>query len=332
MARHPATVLNEVLQTASSRRALLSDRELLQRFVDAGDEAAFAFLFRRHSSMVLGVCRRALTNLQDAEDACQATFLVLARRAKSTHWQASVANWLYTAARRVSGNARLAAARRRKRELHAAVPEAVQPVDQMTGRELLQIVDAELDKLSPVHREALVLCYLEGLTRDEAAARLGVPVTTLKTRLERGRKRLGQALTRRGCAAGAGLVLLAATSSKAVSTHSPLVALSSAGQPPASVAALAECFASRGIGAGKLSALVLFTSLAALGIGLSIGQPSTSGAGPQEAMPAKGDRLVATAGVGQNPTKQLDLTGRVLGVDGKPSAGAGCSWSERAIG
>jgi RNA polymerase sigma factor (sigma-70 family) len=106
-----------------------------------------------------------------------------------------VANWLYLTARRVAQNARVAAARRLCREKSAAVPEAVQPVDRMTGRELLAVLDEELDKLPPRYREPLVLCYLEGLTRDEAAARLGVPPGTLRSQLGRGRRRLGNALT-----------------------------------------------------------------------------------------------------------------------------------------
>src|SRR5262249_49158708 len=146
---------------------------------------------------------------QDAEDACQATFLVLAQKAKGNRWQPSVANWLFTTARKVAHNARVAARRRARREAQAAVPEAVQPVDRMTGAELLAARDEELDRLPPRYREPLVLCYLEGLTRDEAAARLGVPAATLKTRLERGRKRLGDALTRRDCTLGAGLLALA---------------------------------------------------------------------------------------------------------------------------
>ena len=84
-----------------------------------------------------------------------------------------MANWLYATARKVARNARLAAARRARREGAAAVPEAVPPADAMTGRELLAALDEELDRLPPRYREPLVLCYLEGLTRDEAAARLG---------------------------------------------------------------------------------------------------------------------------------------------------------------
>src|SRR5205823_909740 len=121
-----------------------------------------------------------------AEDACQATFLLLARKAKSTRWQPSIANWLYTTARRVAHNAGVAAKRRIKREGRAAVPEAVPPVDRMTGRELLAVLDRELDRLPPIYREPLVLCYLEGLTHDEVAARLGVAPSTLKVRIHRG--------------------------------------------------------------------------------------------------------------------------------------------------
>src|SRR5436309_1814481 len=124
----------------------VTDRELLQRF-SAGDEAAFAALVRRHSELVMGVCRRSLTTEQDAEDACQATFLILARKAASGRWQPSVANWLHATARRVARNARVAAQRRARREGRAAVPEAGRAVDRMSGGELLTVLDEELDRL-----------------------------------------------------------------------------------------------------------------------------------------------------------------------------------------
>src|SRR5262249_42530223 len=133
--------------------------------------------------------------------------------ARAQRWQPSIANWLYTTARQVAHNARLAAQRRARRQRRAAIPEAVEPVDQMSGRELLAVLDEELDRLPARYREPLVLCYLEGWTRDEAAARLRVPAATLKSQLERGRRKLGEALTRRGCAPGAGLLALAASSS-----------------------------------------------------------------------------------------------------------------------
>src|SRR5437762_2056096 len=89
----------------------VTDRELLRRFAESGDQAAFAALLRRHTELVMGVCRRSLATVQDAEDACQATFLILARKAKSGRWEASIANWLHSTARKVAGNARRAAER-----------------------------------------------------------------------------------------------------------------------------------------------------------------------------------------------------------------------------
>ncbi|MFO0807834.1 MAG: RNA polymerase sigma factor [Gemmataceae bacterium] len=208
MTAQARAVLGQIIRSA---HAPLTDRELLRRYAVEGDEAAFAALVQRHTGMVLGVCRRVLPTVQDAEDACQATFLVLARKAGSVRWQPSAANWLYTTARHVADRARLAGVRRARREAKAAA-DAAQPVDRMTGRELLVTLDEELGRLSPIYREPLVLCYLEGLTRDEAASRLRIPAGTVKIRLERGRKRLGDALVKRGVVAGAGLLALAATS------------------------------------------------------------------------------------------------------------------------
>ena len=192
-------------------------------------------------------------NAQDAEDACQAVFLVLARKAKSARWQPSIANWLYATARKTAANARAAALRRARREGQALVPEAVQPLDQMTSRELLTALDQELDRLPSRYREPLVLCYLEGLTRDEAARRLEIPAGTVKIQLERGRKRLGDALTRRGCGLGVGLLTLAATSVAEASPLrlTPTVVKAGLGAPSAHVLALTE---------GVLKAM-LFTQL-----------------------------------------------------------------------
>ena len=204
-----AAVLARALRRAKAP-ASFSDGDLLRRYAKTGDQAAFAAVVDRHAAMVLGVCRRLLPSQADAEDACQAVFLILCRKAKSLPWRTSVANWLYSTARKVAHNARLSYARRARRERAAALPESVAPADLLTGQELLAILDEELDRLPPRYREPLVLCYLEGLTRDEAATRLGVPQTTLKSQLERGRKKLADALASRGCALGA-LLLATAT-------------------------------------------------------------------------------------------------------------------------
>lgn len=103
------------------------DRELLRRFTAEGDQGAFAALVRRHTNLVLGVCRRAVLSDADAEDACQAVFLILARKAKSDRWQTSIVNWLYTTSRRVADKARRAATRRTRREASHARPETYTP-------------------------------------------------------------------------------------------------------------------------------------------------------------------------------------------------------------
>jgi RNA polymerase sigma factor (sigma-70 family) len=324
MSRGTATALGDIVRAAvRGADASLSDRELLGRFAEGEDQAAFASLFRRHSGMVLGVCRRALSNVQDAEDACQATFLLLARRAKSGRWQPSVANWLYTAARRVAGNARRATERRNRREKKAAVQDVVQPVDRMTGRELLDALDVELDRLPPAYREPLVLCYLEGLTRDEAAARLGLPPLTVKTRLERGRKRLGDALARHGCVAGAGLLALAATSPAGAT---PLRLLrgalaAAAGTPSPSVVEL-----TRGVNLnswGKAKLLLALAATCLLVVGGAGGRPISQGAPANEVPPPPPAVAMASqAKGGASREAEIVVTGKVVGFDGNPVPGA----------
>src|SRR5262249_19289659 len=271
MPSRTAAVLRRVVRSvAKAEPAAETERELLRRFIQHQDQAAFASLVGRHGGMGLGVCRRALPPQHDAADAVQATVLVLVRKAKSVRWRSSVANWLHATARKVARNARVAAERRARREAKAAVPEAVPPVDRITGRELLAILDEELERLPPDYREPLVLCYLEGLTHDEAAARLGVPPTTVNTRIDRGRKRLHDALTKRGCALGAGLLALAVTSPARASSPRLVQAVLAAasGSAPAAVASLAEGVALNGVWNKSLLAALVLAGVAALGIGL----------------------------------------------------------------
>jgi RNA polymerase sigma factor (sigma-70 family) len=217
MLKRPLTRVVRAL--AAGDVAGLSDRDLLARFVADGDQAAFAAVAVRHTGLVLGVCRRALPRSIDAEDACQAVFLLLAEKAGRIRWQGSVAGWLYTVARRVARNARVAAERRARRESRAAVPESVSPTDTMTGRELAAILDEELGRLPPRYRDPLVLCCLEGLTQDEAAGRLGVPVETLRSQLKRGRKKLAGVLAARGVELGIALLAVTASAVGAASPH-----------------------------------------------------------------------------------------------------------------
>jgi RNA polymerase sigma factor (sigma-70 family) len=187
-----------------------ADAELLAAFAARRDHDAFAELVRRHGPMVLATCRRLLGNHQDAEDAFQATFFLLARKAGAVGWRGSASPWLYTTACHVCRNARTRAARRRHHEAAApAPPPAGDAPAELTARELLAVLDEELARLPERLRGPLVLCYLEGRTRDEAAGQLGWTLGTLKLRLERGRALLRARLTRRGLAPAVGLLALA---------------------------------------------------------------------------------------------------------------------------
>jgi RNA polymerase sigma factor (sigma-70 family) len=179
----------------------LSEASLLERYALRRDEAAFAALVARHGPMVLGVCRRVLRDEHDVEDAFQATFLVFVRRAGAIRDGDLVGHWLYGVAHRVAVRARANAAKRHAHEPLA--PEAidsaiVEPGDDVG--ELRAVVDEELARLPGSLRAPLVLCYLEGLTHDEAASRLRWPVGTVRSRMARGRDVLRRRLARRGFA------------------------------------------------------------------------------------------------------------------------------------
>src|SRR5262249_46040445 len=158
----------------------LSDRELLHRFTTRRDEAAFAALVERHGSMVLGVCRRLLRREQDAEDVFQATFLVLARKAGRLRWQGSISNWLDGGARRLALKARVKLARRSVTPGRREERTGPDPLDEITGRELLMVLDDELGQLSESLRAPLLLCFLQGNTHQEAARCLGWSLSTLR--------------------------------------------------------------------------------------------------------------------------------------------------------
>jgi RNA polymerase sigma-70 factor (ECF subfamily) len=193
-------VLRYLRPLAEARTATaLGDAELLRRFAEAHDEAAFTALVERHGPMVLRVCRRILGHAQDAEDACQATFLVLVRSAASVRKRASAASWLFGVAARTARKLR---ARRALRERgcgpgeEPACPSAADP----SWREACAVLDEELLRLPEKYRAPLLLCYVEGLTRDEAAARLGLSLNALRGRLDYGRTLFRGRLTRRGIA------------------------------------------------------------------------------------------------------------------------------------
>ncbi len=167
-------------------------------------ELAFHALVERHGSMVLRVCRQLLDDPNDAEDAFQATFLVLLRRAGSIRDRGSVASWLHGVAMRVASRARVESARRRRIERHGIRPESDR-ADHAGRLDLEMLIDEELTRLPEKYRAPVVLCYLEGMTHEGAAARLGWPVGTVRGRLSRARDLLRTRLTRRGVAAPAAL-------------------------------------------------------------------------------------------------------------------------------
>jgi RNA polymerase sigma-70 factor (ECF subfamily) len=177
----------------------MSDGQLLECFLERQDEAAFEALVRLHGPMVLGICRRLLENQNDAEDAFQATFLVLVRKAASVAPREMVGNWLYGVAYRTALKARAATAKRRKNERQVTeMPEREAVQEDDVWRDLQPLLDRELNRLPDKYRVPIVLCDLEGKTHKEAAGQLGWPEGTLSVRLMRARTTLARRLARHG--------------------------------------------------------------------------------------------------------------------------------------
>jgi polysaccharide export outer membrane protein len=173
----------------------LSDRQLLQRFAASRDELAFAALVERHGPMVLGVCRRILRDPHAAEDAFQATFLVLVRKAASLRVDDSLGRWLYTVTRRI---ALRVASRHEVAEASVDRPCEIEDGNRAECHERIAVIHEELGRLPESYRAILVLCHLQDLTHEEASRRLGWPVGTVKGRLVRARSLLRSRLVRRG--------------------------------------------------------------------------------------------------------------------------------------
>jgi RNA polymerase sigma factor (sigma-70 family) len=315
-----------------------SDAQLLERFVARRDQAAFAALLRRHGPMVLGVCRRVLRNVHDAEDAFQATFLILARKADAIGKPAALPGWLHEVARRTAVRARASETNRRQRERQ--VPDMPQTdfIADVAWRDLQPVLDEEVGRLPETYRVPFVLCYLEGHTYEQAAGRLRCLPGTISRRLARARELLRIRLTRRGLALPAG-VLAAALSrhAAAAAVASPLAAstikaalLGAAGQAAAAgvISARAAALVDGGLRAMALAKtkwitlLLLAAGLLGAGAGL-LGHlavaDGTAATRPADNAPAverkagpAGDRAAAT----------MTVTGRVLDADGKAVPGA----------
>ncbi len=341
--KQPSSILRQLRQMVAVKDAgTVPDQQLLDRFVRRREEAAFEALVRRHGSLVLGVCRRVLHNWHDAEDVFQATFLVLARKADSIGKQASVSSWLYQVAYHMALKARKQASNRQWHERQTIRRDQADPLAEVTGRELLAVFDEELLDLAECERAPLVLCYLEGKTRDEAARLLGCSESTLNRRIERAKDRLRRRLARRGVALSSALLATGLTQTTASAGVSRTLAISTvravfanvsgakAGVASAAARALAEGTL-RAMSATKLKlaiAGVLAASLVTLGAvaltqaaqALRPTETATNAEAPLAPEDKPKARLQARAD--KEDVKKLTVTGRILDPNGKPLAGA----------
>lgn len=322
----------------------MTDGQLLERFAgrrDGGGEAAFGALVARHGPMVLGVCRQLLGDPHDADDAFQATFLVLARRAGSIRNPDLLANWLYGVALRTAGKSKAQRARRRKRqEQEAAMSSAepawnhLEPYREPLLREQSEAIHEEVGRLSAKYRAPIVLCYLEGVSQDETARRLRCPIGTVRSRLARARDQLRGRLLRRGIALPA-IAITAALSPRGASAAVPntlaemtiraagrfAAGQATTGLASATAAALSErVLRTMFLTKLKIGAAVLLTVGAMSWLAIGFAQSALGeGAGPLAASsataPVKADSNIEVRG------KVLDLS------SGQPIAGAGVELS-----
>jgi RNA polymerase sigma factor (sigma-70 family) len=258
----------------------LSDSRLLEHFIHRRDEAAFAALMERHGPMVLGVCRRVLHDAQDAEDAFQATFLLLVRKAASLGRRDLVGNWLYGVAYRIAVRTRANAIRRRAHERQAMPMAAVEPLHEVVWRDLRPVLDAEINRLPEKYRAPLVLYYLEGKTVQETARQLGVPLSTAATRLVRARERLRKRLERRNL--GVPMLVLTMVLSHQVAPAAVPATLAEATRSAALLAA-----GPAGIHQALLGYLRRMSPLMALALLLALGLLGLIGVVTQQALAGK---------------------------------------------
>ncbi len=286
-----------------------SDRQLLDAFVAKRDAAAFAALVGRHGPLVLAACRGVLRDAADVDDAFQAAFVTLFRKA-GTIRSACLSGWLFRVARRVALESGRAAERRRRCESLVSPATALSAPD-LSWREACAILHEELDRLPDRYRLPLLLCGLEGLSRDEAARQLGWSLNEVRGRLERGRQALRLRLQKRGVAPAVGLLaLLGAADATAMSPELLRAALKAVEQTPPAIEALVGG-ASAAIGSKAKFAIAL---LLAAGLVAGIGAPTTP-AGPA---PAEPPAKAAPAPIADEDS--VAVSGQVLDSAGKPFA------------
>ncbi len=335
-----STLLRHIHKLAADRSALQrTDRQLLDDFSARRDEAAFAALVARHGPMVLRVCRRVLNHEQDAEDAFQATFLILARKTESIRKREALAEWLHGVAYRAAMEVKRSAARRRDHEARLWTlmrQAAVSP----TWDDVQAVLDSEIQRLPQPFRVAFVMCVLEGKSGPETAAELGVKEGTVWSRLTRARQRLQRQLARRGIelsallaalfvAENAGKAAVPAVLANATVRCGLLVAAggTAAGQIPSHIAALA---------AGVTRAMLLTKAKTAMGVMIALSLFAAAGVLGRQALAAKGTERPAadqkaeppnpkknsTIQAADEPAGAVEFSGRVLDPQGKPFSGA----------
>ncbi len=333
-----STVVRHLHRLGGEAQGEAGDGQLLERFAARQDQAAFAALVRRHGPMVLAVCRRVLGNAHDAEDAFQATFLILVRKAGSIRSREALGGWLHEVALRVAQRARARATNRRRHEQRVPDMPRKDFLAPVVWRDLQPVLDEEVQNLPDACREAFVLCCLEGKTYEQASADLRCRPGTISRRLAKARELLRTRLKRRGLVLPPGL-LAAALSQEAAPAAVPASLIAStvkaalacaagkaaAAAIPARVAALAE---------GGLKAMTTSKAKVALALLLAAGlvcagaatlAQSAPGGRPEAARPAqagaKPSPAPADPGQAGAPAKASTVTGRVI-ADGKPVAGA----------
>jgi RNA polymerase sigma factor (sigma-70 family) len=324
------TVIRYLRRVGSAQHAgKLTDTQLLERFVRERDQAAFEVLVWRHAALVFGVCRRVLRHEHDAEDAFQATFLALVRKASSIGKRQAVGSWLYKVAYRVALAARARAARRAVQEpLPAELPGGPDTGD-LLWRDLRPVLDEEVSALPGRYRMPFVLCYLEGKTNAEAARAIGCPVGTVTSRLAWARERLRQRLTRRGVTLAGGVLCVSLVREASAALGPALIdstiktAAASAAGPaaagaiPASVAALTK---------GVLQNMFLSKLKTAVAVLLAVALVGTAGAlwGPVRAAPdddppqqdekVPGEKPATLVSVESGSVKQIDAKGKSITI------------------
>jgi RNA polymerase sigma factor (sigma-70 family) len=327
-----------MLQVRALANADTADEQLLDQFVSRRDEAAFAALLGRHGAMVLAVCRRVLHDRQEAEDALQATFLLLARKAASIRKRESVGGWLHGVAFHVASTARRKQARRRVREKRVLDMRKTGHRTARTWEDFQEELDEALATLPEQQRAALVLCYLEGRTQEEAAQQLACPVGTVRSRLARGRRRLQAELARRGLALSAGAFLAAmmggaasAALPRALTQATARVALGNGARGAVSPRVLA--LVEGGIKAmspikSKLALLVVVSASLAASLG-GLAYRAYAGRMPEaatqqqlSAQPQAQQAAKPPVDAGPARSAEVAVRGIVLGADGKPFKGA----------